>query len=83
VLRAKSNLFDALDLPYDPGFEMPDYKELGAEIWKLGTVIDFRTLDGHRPREKPVVLLPEDHIYLDLPSVVTPTDYGELCRPEF
>ncbi|KAF9519259.1 hypothetical protein BS47DRAFT_84523 [Hydnum rufescens UP504] len=37
------------ELPYDPGFPMPDYQELGAELWKLSNVLDLNTLLPYDP----------------------------------
>lgn len=76
-----ANIQTPTELPYDPGFDMPDYKELGAKIWRMGTVIDFRTIDGTRPREKPVALYPQDLMTLDtiLPSLPV-IDYGQCHR---
>lgn len=40
---------------------MPDYKELGASLWKMGNIIDFTTFAGSRPPEKPFIIEPEDN----------------------
>lgn len=39
---------------------MPDYKELGANIWKIGNIFDVSTLADTRPPDLPFVIEPND-----------------------
>ena len=48
------------ELPYDPGFDMPDYKEMGASIWRIGNIFDVSTLVDIRPPDIPFVIEPDD-----------------------
>lgn len=64
------------ELPYDPGFDMPDYKDIGANIWKIGNIFDISTLADIQPPELPFLIQPDD-----IPSFDSIVQFEPYTRP--
>ena len=47
-------------LPYDPGFDLPDFKVLGENLWKIGAVAQFDAFDYAKPVQPPFKLEKSD-----------------------
>ncbi|KAF8320720.1 hypothetical protein DL93DRAFT_2152629 [Clavulina sp. PMI_390] len=70
------------ELPYDPGFDMPDYKEIGAAIWKIGNIFDLNIIASSRPPEQPFEFDPADTTPAALDSLLPPPENEEPYVPE-
>ncbi|KAF8332828.1 uncharacterized protein EI90DRAFT_712486 [Cantharellus anzutake] len=43
-------------LPFDPGFDLPDFKALGESLWKIGNIAQFNAFDYVKPTQPPFEL---------------------------